>query len=141
MYRSLYKMHELALARLRQVTLDTLARLITRRTEPHVKLPALEEGRARRLRPTPAGGEVGPADSAAALLGGVELAVGGDQQPSAPPWRPVTVMPPMETVTSGLRRTGCAGAHPRTRRRIDSAISLAARCIRIGQDDGEFSPP
>lgn len=38
MYASLYKMHELALHGLSKVTLDTLARLITRRTEPHVKL-------------------------------------------------------------------------------------------------------
>jgi len=38
MYRSLYKMHELALHGPTKVTLDTLARLITRRTEPHVKL-------------------------------------------------------------------------------------------------------
>ena len=38
MYLSLYKMHELALHGPRKVTLDTLARLITRRTEPHVKL-------------------------------------------------------------------------------------------------------
>jgi NADH dehydrogenase len=38
MYLSLYKMHELALHGWTKVTLDTLARLITRRTEPHVKL-------------------------------------------------------------------------------------------------------
>jgi len=38
MYRSLYKMHEFALHGPTKVTLDTLARLITRRTEPHVKL-------------------------------------------------------------------------------------------------------
>ena len=38
MYRSLYKMHELALHGLVKVTLDTIARIITRRTEPHVKL-------------------------------------------------------------------------------------------------------
>ena len=38
MYRSLYKMHELALHGPTKVTLDTAARLITRRTEPHVKL-------------------------------------------------------------------------------------------------------
>jgi NADH dehydrogenase len=38
MYRSLYKMHEYALHGTAKVTLDTLARLITRRTEPHVKL-------------------------------------------------------------------------------------------------------
>jgi NADH dehydrogenase len=38
MYLSLYKMHELALHGAGKVTLDTLARLITRRTEPHVKL-------------------------------------------------------------------------------------------------------
>ena len=38
MYRSLYKMHEYALHGPAKVTFDTLARLITRRTEPHVKL-------------------------------------------------------------------------------------------------------
>jgi NADH dehydrogenase len=38
MYLSLYKMHELALHGPVKVSLDTLARLITRRTEPHVKL-------------------------------------------------------------------------------------------------------
>jgi NADH dehydrogenase len=38
MYQSLYKMHELALHGATKVTLDTLARTITRRTEPHVKL-------------------------------------------------------------------------------------------------------
>ena len=38
MYLSLYKMHELALHGVPKVTLDTLARLIVRRTEPHVKL-------------------------------------------------------------------------------------------------------
>jgi NADH dehydrogenase len=38
MYMSLYKMHELALHGYTKVALDTLARLITRRTEPHVKL-------------------------------------------------------------------------------------------------------
>jgi NADH dehydrogenase len=38
MYVSLYKMHELALHGFWKVALDTLARLITRRTEPHVKL-------------------------------------------------------------------------------------------------------
>ncbi|MDQ3195009.1 MAG: NAD(P)/FAD-dependent oxidoreductase [Pseudomonadota bacterium] len=38
MYLSLYKMHELALHGMFKVALDTLARLITRRTEPHVKL-------------------------------------------------------------------------------------------------------
>jgi NADH:ubiquinone reductase (H+-translocating) len=38
MYVSLYKMHELALHGYVKVGLDTLARLITRRTEPHVKL-------------------------------------------------------------------------------------------------------
>jgi NADH dehydrogenase len=38
MYLSLYKMHELALHGLAKVSLDTLARLIVRRTEPHVKL-------------------------------------------------------------------------------------------------------
>jgi NADH dehydrogenase len=38
MYLSLYKMHEYALHGPVKVALDTLARLITRRTEPHVKL-------------------------------------------------------------------------------------------------------
>ncbi len=38
MYLSLYKMHELALHGFPKVALDTLARLIVRRTEPHVKL-------------------------------------------------------------------------------------------------------
>lgn len=38
MYLSLYKMHEVALHGFVKVGLDTLARLITRRTEPHVKL-------------------------------------------------------------------------------------------------------
>ena len=38
MYLSLYKMHELALHGLTKVALDTVARMITRRTEPHVKL-------------------------------------------------------------------------------------------------------
>ena len=38
MYLSLYKMHELSLHGFFKVALDTLARLITRRTEPHVKL-------------------------------------------------------------------------------------------------------
>ncbi len=38
MYLSLYKLHELALHGFFKVALDTLARLITRRTEPHVKL-------------------------------------------------------------------------------------------------------
>jgi NADH dehydrogenase len=38
MYVSLYKMHELALHGPVKVTLDTLARMINRRTEPHVKL-------------------------------------------------------------------------------------------------------
>lgn len=38
MYRSLYKMHEYALHGFTKVFLDSLARLITRRTEPHVKL-------------------------------------------------------------------------------------------------------
>ena len=38
MYKSLYKMHELALHGWAKVVLDTLARTITRRTEPHVKL-------------------------------------------------------------------------------------------------------
>jgi NADH dehydrogenase len=38
MYRSLYKLHELALHGFTKVALDTLARMITRRTEPQVKL-------------------------------------------------------------------------------------------------------
>jgi len=38
MYLSLYKMHELALHGFAKVALDTLARQIVRRTEPHVKL-------------------------------------------------------------------------------------------------------
>jgi NADH dehydrogenase len=38
MYRSLYKMHEYALHGPIKATLDTLARLITHRTDPHVKL-------------------------------------------------------------------------------------------------------
>lgn len=38
MYLSLYKMHELALHGFPKVALDTMARLIVRRTEPHVKL-------------------------------------------------------------------------------------------------------
>ena len=38
MYRSLYKMHETALHGPWKVGLDTIARWLTRRTEPHVKL-------------------------------------------------------------------------------------------------------
>lgn len=38
MYRMLYKMHQVALHGYSKVVLDTLARMITRRTEPHVKL-------------------------------------------------------------------------------------------------------
>ena len=38
MYKSLYKMHELALHGFAKVALDTVARTIARRTEPHVKL-------------------------------------------------------------------------------------------------------
>ncbi|MET1045682.1 MAG: NAD(P)/FAD-dependent oxidoreductase, partial [Hyphomicrobium sp.] len=38
MYRSLYKMHEVALYGYVKVALDTLSRLLTRRTEPQVKL-------------------------------------------------------------------------------------------------------
>lgn len=38
MYRSLYKMHEMALYGPAKVALDTVARTITRRTEPQVKL-------------------------------------------------------------------------------------------------------
>jgi NADH dehydrogenase len=38
MYRSLYKMHEMALHGFVKVALDTLSRMLTRRTEPQVKL-------------------------------------------------------------------------------------------------------
>jgi NADH dehydrogenase len=38
MYRALYKMHEYALHGFTKVALDTVARILTRRTEPHVKL-------------------------------------------------------------------------------------------------------
>jgi NADH dehydrogenase len=38
MYRSLYKMHEMALHGPLKMTLDTATRFLTRRTEPHVKL-------------------------------------------------------------------------------------------------------
>ncbi len=38
MYVSLYKMHEVALHGFPKMSLDTLSRMITRRTEPHVKL-------------------------------------------------------------------------------------------------------
>ena len=38
MYRSLYKMHEMAIHGFGKTFLDTLSRLLTRRTEPHVKL-------------------------------------------------------------------------------------------------------
>jgi NADH dehydrogenase len=38
MYRSLYKMHEVALHGPGKVILDTLSRVITRSTEPVVKL-------------------------------------------------------------------------------------------------------
>ncbi len=38
MYMSLYKMHELALHGYAKTALSTLARVITRRTEPRVKL-------------------------------------------------------------------------------------------------------
>lgn len=38
MYRSLYKMHEWALHGFGKVFLDTASRILTRRTEPHVKL-------------------------------------------------------------------------------------------------------
>ena len=46
MYLSLYKMHELALHRQTKVTLDTLARLITRRTEPLVRAALKPSGLA-----------------------------------------------------------------------------------------------
>jgi NADH dehydrogenase len=38
MYRSLYKMHERAVHGTAKVALSTLARAVSRRTEPHVKL-------------------------------------------------------------------------------------------------------
>ena len=38
MYRSLYKMHDVALRGWGKTSLDTLSRLINRRTEPRVKL-------------------------------------------------------------------------------------------------------
>jgi NADH dehydrogenase len=38
MYRSLYKMHETALHGYWKTAVDSLSRLLTRRTEPHVKL-------------------------------------------------------------------------------------------------------
>jgi NADH:ubiquinone reductase (H+-translocating) len=38
MYKSLYKMHQVALHGVTKVSLDTIARLIIRHTEPHVKL-------------------------------------------------------------------------------------------------------
>ena len=38
MYRSLYKMHEMALHGPIKVTFDTLSRLLTRGTEPYMKL-------------------------------------------------------------------------------------------------------
>ena len=38
MYKSLYKLHQLALHGPTKVALDTMARIITRRTEPVVKL-------------------------------------------------------------------------------------------------------
>jgi len=38
MYQSLYKMHLMTLHGVLEVALQTLARLITRRTEPQVKL-------------------------------------------------------------------------------------------------------
>jgi len=38
MYRSLYKMHEVALHGPIKVALDSVSRLLTRRTEPQVKL-------------------------------------------------------------------------------------------------------
>ena len=38
MYRSLYKMHQRALHGAPKVALETFARSLTRRTEPHVKL-------------------------------------------------------------------------------------------------------
>jgi NADH dehydrogenase len=38
MYRSLYKMHEMALHGPIKVVLETLSRMLTRRTEPQVKL-------------------------------------------------------------------------------------------------------
>ena len=38
MYMSLYKLHEMALHGFWKMALTTLARFISRRTEPHVKL-------------------------------------------------------------------------------------------------------
>jgi NADH dehydrogenase len=38
MYRSLYKMHQQALHGTSKMALDTLANMITRRTEPRIKL-------------------------------------------------------------------------------------------------------
>ena len=38
MYRSLYKMHQIALHGVWKVVLDTIARMLTRHTEPRVKL-------------------------------------------------------------------------------------------------------
>jgi len=38
MYRSLYKMHLMALHGVLSVIIHTIGRLISRRTEPHVKL-------------------------------------------------------------------------------------------------------
>jgi NADH dehydrogenase len=38
MYQSLYKMHQMALHGVTKVILDTIARSLTRRTEPRVKL-------------------------------------------------------------------------------------------------------
>ncbi|MFL5076963.1 MAG: NAD(P)/FAD-dependent oxidoreductase, partial [Microvirga sp.] len=38
MYQSLYKMHQRALHGTAKVALDTLARTLTRRTDPRVKL-------------------------------------------------------------------------------------------------------
>jgi NADH dehydrogenase len=38
MYRSLYKMHEVALYGFLKVALDTISRTLNRRTEPQVKL-------------------------------------------------------------------------------------------------------
>ena len=38
MYKSLYKMHQLALHGVTKVVLDTIGRMITRQTEPVVKL-------------------------------------------------------------------------------------------------------
>ena len=51
MYRSLYKMHEMALHGPVKVTLDTLSRLLNRRAEPQVKLHSAAEPSRTTTRP------------------------------------------------------------------------------------------